>query len=119
MDLIKEYYKNTNFKNDSDFFENLEDIFMFGNIKSEYKNNDFISHKELINLQLIDFLKSLLSKDLLTNKREKVAAINLISEMDLRNEFLELIKEKNNNNTAEISERLGAKFMSSVDKSKH
>lgn len=118
MDLIKEYNKNRTFKNDSDFLEGLKDVFMFGNIKSEYKNNDVIDSKELINSIFIDFLKSLLSKELLTSRKEKLAAINLISEMDFRNEILELIKEKNNN-MAQISERLGAKFMSSVDKKKH
>ncbi|MCT3805539.1 hypothetical protein CMU96_06920 [Elizabethkingia anophelis] len=118
MDLIKEYNKNRTFKNDSDFFESLKDIFMFGNIKSEYKSNNLIDNKELINSILIDFLKNLLSKELLTNRKEKTAAINLISEMDFRNEILELIKEKNNN-TVQISERLGAKFMSSVDKKKN
>ena len=114
MDLIKEYNRNKTFKNDEEFFESLRDIFMFGNIKSEYKSNHFIENKELINSIFVNFLESLLSQDIISNKKEKIAVINFISEFNFRNEILELLKQKNTDNIL-ASKRLGAKFMSSID----
>ena len=91
---------------------------MLGHFKSEYKNENIIENKEIINSIFIDFLESVLSKDLLTNKKEKVSVINFISEFNFRNEILEMMKDKNKN-SLQASKRLWSKFMSSLERKKN
>ena len=119
MDLIKEYKEKSTFKNEKDILESLSHIFMLGEVKSEYKRNQTISNKEAINSLIIRLLEEILSDDLITNKKDKLTVINLLDELNYRNEILELIasqkgyKEKE---IKEISERLGNKFISSLNK---
>jgi|SRR5690606_20545998 len=112
MDLVKEYKRNTLFKNENEIFESLKDVFTFGIIKSEYKTDAIIQNKEEINDTLVQFLESLLSKNLVNNKNDKITLINLIDEFNFRNEILDLIRKKNHKNLKKTSERLGKKFMS-------
>ena len=108
MDLIKEYKEKSTFKNEKDILESLSHIFMLGEVKSEYKRNQTISNKGAI-----------LSDDLISNKKDKLTIINLLDELNYRNEILELIASKKGykeKEIKEISERLGNKFMSSLNK---
>lgn len=117
MDLVKEYKENSIFKNKQDIFETLTRIFTIGTIKSEYKKPHIIHNKQEINDLTIKFLENLLLNDLATTKREKLSVINLLDELNLRNEILHLIENKiNSEDTAKSSERLGKKFMSSIKK---
>lgn len=117
MDLVKEYKENSIFKNEQDLFETLTHIFTIGSIKSEYKRPQIIHNKLEINYLIIEFLENLLLKDLGTTKKEKLSVINLLDELNLRNEILHLIENKiNSEDIAKSSERLGQKFMSSIKK---
>ncbi len=113
MDLVKEYKRNTVFKNDNEIFESLRNVFMFGEIKSEYKSDSVIEHKEEINQTLIKFFEDILARNLVSNKNDKITLINLIDEFNFRNEILDLIKKKNEKHLNKTSSRLGKKFMSS------
>ena len=114
MDLVKEYKRNTAFKNDNDLYASLIDIFKFGTIKSEYKDLVTIENKEEINQVFVSFLNTLLSTNLVTNRKDKLILINLIDELHFRNEILEMIKLRNEKAHIAASKRLGKKFMSSV-----
>ena len=113
MDLVKEYKRNSIFKNEDEIFESLKNVFTFGAIKSEYKTDSIIENKEEINQILIKSLEYLLAQNLVSNKNDKITLINLIDEFNFRNEILELIREKNHKNLKITSQRLGKKFMSS------
>lgn len=119
MDLVKEYKEKSNFKNEREIFESLTHIFMFGTIKSEYKNTQTINNKEEVNMLIIKLLENILSDDLASTKKDKLTVINLLDELNFRNEILHLIADKNFSQDTDIksaSERLGKKFMSSVKK---
>lgn len=118
MDLVKEYKEKSIFKNEKDICESLIHIFKFGTIKSEYKNSRIIHHKEEINDLTIIFLEKLLSNDLATTKKDKLTVINLLDELNYRNEILHLIETKNISSIDDkkASDRIGKKFMSSVKK---
>ena len=115
MDLIKEYTQKSTFKNDADFYESLTQIFKLGTIKSDFKTLDILHSKEAFNSLTIKFLESILSAELATTIQEKVAIINLLDELNFRNEIIHLIANKDfEGKLEETSKRLGKKFMSSV-----
>lgn len=113
MDLVEEYNRNTKFKDENEIFESLKHVFMFGSIKSEYTTDSIITKKEEINQSLISVLEFILSKNLVTSKSDKLTLINLIDDLNYRNEILDLIRTKNHKNLNKTSQRLGNKFMSS------
>jgi hypothetical protein len=119
MDLVKEYKEKSTFKNEQDIFESLTHVFMFGSIKSEYKSTQIIHNKEEMNSLIIKLLEQILSNDLANTRKDKLTIINLLDELNFRNEILHLIASKNlsqNVDIKESSDRLGKKFMSSVKK---
>lgn len=119
MDLVKEYKEKSAFKNDEEIFESLIHIFTFGTIKSEYKSAQTIHNKEFVNSLIIKFLEQILSDDLATTKKDKLAVINLLDELNFRNEILHLMASKNlfkDENIKKASYRIGRKFMSSEKK---
>ena len=118
MDLVKEYKEKSTFKNE-DIFESLTRIFTFGAIKSEYKSAQKIHNKEAVNSLIINLLEHILSDNLATTKKDKLTVINLLDELNFRNEILHLIANKNLSQDLDIkktSDRLGKKFMSSEKK---
>lgn len=115
MDILKEYNRNSKFKSKEDYYKIVAQIFQLGAVKSEYKDQDTLSNKENINKLLVGFLENLLSNDMVQNKKDKLAVINLLDELNFRNEILGMIEAKNSKNTKAASKRIGKKFMSSVE----
>lgn len=113
MDLVKEYQKNTNFKTMEDILKSLSAVFMFGTIKSQYKREKTIKDKEDINVLTIQFLESILSKDLATTKQDKLTVISLLDELNYRNEVLHLMEEENQSSIETAGKTIGRKFISS------
>ncbi|SFD09876.1 hypothetical protein [Flavobacterium phragmitis] len=119
MDLVKEYNEKSHFKDFKDIFESLTQVFMLGTIKSDYKSAQIIHKKEEINSHAIKFIEEILSNDLITAKKDKLALINLLDDLNYRNEILHLMASKNTQELESLkksSERMGRKFMSSVKK---
>lgn len=117
MDLVKEYNEKSHFKNVKDIFEILAEVFMSGAIKSEYKSSRTIENKEEINSLLIKLLEDILANDLATTKKNRLSVIDLLDDLNYRNEILHLMASKNSLKVDEslkkTSERMGRKFMSS------
>lgn len=115
MDLVKDYKENTNYKSVEDVFKSLSNVFMFGSIKSAYKSEKTIKSKEGLNELTIQFLESILKKDLAKTKQEKLAVISLLDEMNYRNEVLQLMEKGQGENIDKAAKNIGKKFMSSVE----
>jgi hypothetical protein len=115
VDLAKKYKEKTNFKNEEDISKSLANIFMFGTIKSDYKSSSVIKKKEELNELIINLLEEILSNDSLNTKKEKLEIINLLDELNFRNEILQMMEKKNVSDIKKASKRIGKKFMSSIE----
>lgn len=114
MDLVKEYNDNTYFKSEKDLIESLTAVFNFGKINTAKKDKNTIENKEELNNLTIQFLENILKENLIQTTKEKLVVIQLLSELNYRNEILEYIKSnKLSIQSKEAAERLGKKFMSS------
>ncbi len=114
MDLIKKYQHNTDFKSDLDFLKSLAIIFNYGNIKKDKNGVTTKENKIAFNNLTIQFLENILKENLIQTTKEKLVVIQLLSELNYRNEILESIKSnKLSIQSKEAAERLGKKFMSS------
>lgn len=113
MDLVKEYQDNTNFKSVEDMLKSLSSVFMFGSIRSQYKRKKTIKNKEGINELAIQFLENILSNNLATTKEEKLTVINLLDELNYRNEVLHLMEEQQQEEITKAAKTIGKKFMTS------